>query len=277
MIAIKELKLMLVVLLYSLLLSVGFMAQADAITTDFSSTEVAKAKARVEQVNVQINQQLFQYAFDNKALAPRLADVLTPVALQNNWYWPASALYKTDDNAAQLLQQQVLQQLSALQLEYAADAKLQHALSRMAAQVKSWQLATRIFIPIDYDFARAVAKLNPRFTAGDYLLQLYPRPAQITVLGLVQQPGKISHKNAASVAAYTDEFKLLPAAATDILYVIQPDGRIDKVTVAAWQQPTIEAMPGAQLFVPFKPALFSAKWQNLNQSILALARHRVLL
>lgn len=239
------------------LLSSGLMAQAD----DANAI-----------VSVQVNQELYQFSS-----SPRLVDILAPVALVDNWYWPASALYKTDDNSAHVLQQRVLQQLADLQQKYATDTKLQQALLSMVSQVQSWQLATRVFIPIDYDFARARAALNPKFTPGNYRLQIYTRPAQITLLGLVSNHGKIGHKNAGNVAQYVAEMSPLAAADTNTLYLIQPDGRIVKVTAAAWQQNTIEAMPGAQLFVPFKTGLLSAKWQRLNQDIVALARHRVLL
>ncbi|WNO59395.1 capsule biosynthesis GfcC family protein [Rheinheimera sp. MMS21-TC3] len=229
------------------------------------------------EVKVQINQQLYIYAAEQQSQIPRLADVLAPVALTDNWYWPASALFKTDDNSAQLLQQKILQQLSQLQHDYATDADVQQALNSMTAQIQAWSLATRVLIPIDYDFARAKPSQNPRFIPGSYLLQLYKRPSQLSVFGLVQQPSRISYKNATKVGDYISDISRLAAADKGTLYVVQPDGRIIKVTLGAWQQQKIEAMPGAQLFVPFKPAMFSAKWQQLNQDILALARHRVLL
>jgi flagellar biosynthesis protein FliQ len=42
----------------------------------------------VAQVQVQINEDV--YSFN---LAPRLAEVLTPVANSNEWYWPSAQLY----------------------------------------------------------------------------------------------------------------------------------------------------------------------------------------
>ena len=52
------------------------------------------------EVNVDINGQRYSYT-DN----PRLADVLQPYALQQNWYWPAAALYRTDTQRAEKLRQ----------------------------------------------------------------------------------------------------------------------------------------------------------------------------
>ncbi|CAM3863427.1 capsule biosynthesis GfcC family protein [Rheinheimera salexigens] len=242
-----------------------------------SSGLTVQANEINEFVAVQINQKSYQYSFANKSLAPRLTDVLSPVALTENWYWPVSALYNTDDTTAQLLLQRVLQQLDELQQEYAADIDKQQAIISMVSQIKSWQLATRVFIPIEYDLARVSAEFNPKFMPGNYQLRLYKRPSHITLFGLVKQPGKSTHINAGNVKQYLTEFSSLAAADSNTLYLIQPDGSIIKETVAAWQQTTIEAMPGAQLFVPFKLGLFSTRWQRLNQDILALARHRVLL
>ncbi|MGI5308748.1 capsule biosynthesis GfcC family protein [Rheinheimera sp. WS51] len=238
------------------------------------------------ELSIQINQQLYRYQFASQLLtdsgvtvqttAPRLADVLAPVALDDKWYWPVSALYNTSDNSAQLLQQQVLALLAELQEAEASDTDLQQALSAMTKQVQSWQLASRVFITIDYDLARAKAEHNPAFSAGDYLLKLAPRPSHVSVLGLVTQPGKINHKAATPAAGYAADLTYLAAADRHSLYIIQPNGQVVKTTVAAWQQQLVEAMPGAQLFVPFKSGLFSAKWQQLNQAIVQLARHRVL-
>lgn len=245
---------------YGSLLLAAFFTQAEAV----KPTETV--------VKVEINQQL--YVFDQ---LPRLADVLAPVALERNWYWPASALYRTDDDTAQVLKQQVLAQLTLLQQEHSTDTQIHAALITMMQQVQSWTLATRILIPIDYDFARVRAALNPRFTAGNYVLQLYTRPSQVRVFGLVESPLDVAHKSAENLASYLTEMKMLDAAAKDVVFLLQADGRIITVSVAAWQRDVIEAMPGAQLFVPFKVPLFSRKWQRLNQDIIELARHRVLL
>lgn len=251
-----------------------------------SAEAINPVKPADNELSIQINQQLYNYKFANQALAdadpkvkpvaPRLSDVLAPVALTEKWYWPVAALYNSSDNTALLLQQQLLDQLAALQQTHATDTKLHEALSAMTKQVQAWQLASRIFIPIDYDLARAKAKYNPRFTAGQYLLRLATRPSQVTVFGLVAQPGKIMHKNTADVAEYVADLSYLAAADSNTLYIVQPNGAVITTTVAAWQQQRFEAMPGAQLFVPFKSGLFSAKWQQLNQDILMLARHRVL-
>ncbi|HBN90366.1 capsule biosynthesis GfcC family protein [Rheinheimera aquimaris] len=222
-------------------------------------------------ITVDINGQTVQFDAN-----PRLAEVLAPVALQQSWYWPAAALYKKNGDTAEQQRLQVLQMVNALKQHYAADMDLLNALQSVERQVGSWTLAERIVMPVDYDLARILPQHNPRLTDGHYLLQLTKRPQNIYVFGAVDYADAIVHRGAATVAEYISAAKLASAADTEQISIVQPDGTIQSAGTEYWNQTHTEAMPGAQLFIPFKTALFNSQLDELNKRLPELAIHRVL-
>lgn len=224
-------------------------------------------------VRIEINHQ--NYTFKTE---PRLAEVLAPVALQQNWYWPAAKLYRLNSsglnsNEPEHLREKVLQQLQALQRK--AEPALQQQLTTLQSQISSWQLAERILIPVDYDLARAQAPFNPRFEPGAYKLQLVSRPETVLFWGAIEKPLTLTHSGATAISDYLPSVVRSDFADKSYVYIIQPDGRIIRAGVAAWNQQHSEAMPGAQVFIPFADGWFGADLDSLNKSILALVLHRV--
>ena len=219
-------------------------------------------------VSVEINNSI--YTFENN---PRLAEALAPVALQQSWYWPASTLSRLNSSRPEQQRQAVIQQLEALQGK--AGPALQQQFAALQSQISSWQLAERILIPIDYDLARAKAPFNPRFEPGSYKLQLVARPEQVQFWGAVLRPIAVAHSGATAIAAYLPAVEHSAFADKSVVYLIQPNGSIAEVGVAGWNQQHTEAMPGAEVFIPFATGWFSKDINKLNQDLLALALHRV--
>ncbi|WP_240222198.1 capsule biosynthesis GfcC family protein [Rheinheimera hassiensis] len=214
-----------------------------------------------------------RYQFDTN---PRLNEVLAPVALQNNWYWPAAALYQLDSDEPEQLRQLLLQQIVALKQNNVADSDFVTTLQSLERQLASWRLGKRIAMPIDYDFARIRPDLNPRFDNGAYLLQLKQRPASVYLFGAVSSAVAVPHRGAAAASDYL--VSVQPTALADLsqLMLLQPDGTAQAVGSTYWNHSHIEAMPGAQVFIPLQSQLFSSQLDKLNKRLLELASHRVL-
>ncbi|HEY9041754.1 MAG TPA: capsule biosynthesis GfcC family protein [Rheinheimera sp.] len=221
-------------------------------------------------VNVDINGQQRSYS-DN----PRLADVLKPYALQQQWYWPAAALYRTDTQQAEKLRRQLLALATEL-AQQSDDAQLRDSLALLQAQVNQWQLADRVNIRVDYDAATVVPALNPRFDTGSYRLVLQRRPNTVFVGGAVRREVSVPHLGASDVAAYTASIKMTPGADSEQLAIVQPDGRIIKAGISYFNRSNTEAMPGAQLLVLFTEPMLDQRFSTLNTLLQQLAVHRIL-
>ncbi|WP_019674698.1 capsule biosynthesis GfcC family protein [Arsukibacterium perlucidum] len=230
----------------------------------------AKPGAAEAVVRVQFNGQSYIYQ-----QPPRLADVLGAVALTDDWYWPASGLYRLDTAQPEQLRRQIIQQLAALKGKWQQDSNYQNSIEQLKFQLQQWQLAERVAIKIDYDLARLKPAANPQFEPGQYLLRLTGRPQHIMVFGLARAE-RITHYGNSSVTVYAGQLRRLAGGSTDWLYVLQPDGAVIKAGIASWNQQHIELMPGAQLFVPFDTSFFGAEFAEINQAVLKLAKHRVL-
>lgn len=218
------------------------------------------------KVAVTINQQ--QYTFNEP---PRLTEVLAPVALNQAWYWPASKLFRLETTEPETEREQLLTEIA--RLAQLADDNLALSLASLAAEIKQWQLAKRIVLPIDYDLARVQAAANPRFEPGAYQLLLTHRVEQVTVFGAINRTLLLAHQGPDSAFSYLSQLNLSKAATSKQLWLIQPNGTVillDKV-----KAPLVAPMPGALLFVPFANKWFSNDLNLLNQRVVALAVNRM--
>lgn len=220
------------------------------------------------QVSIQINQHKFDFT-----ASPRLAEVLSPIAYQDNWYWPAARLFRSDTHEALALRNSVIAKLKFLQLSLNNDSAV--LVDELIQQINSWQLADRILINLDYDRAQTNPQLNPQFEQGQYKLDLVTRPTSFTVFGLVRQPVVIDLTDNMCAHHYINSaFSQLENK--DFVYLISADGRIDKIGIAYWNAGCVDIMPGSQIYLPFNESQFFSENRELNRQIVELALNRIM-
>jgi len=219
-------------------------------------------------VTLHINNQQFDYVD-----APSMVEVLSPVAQSADWYWPASKLFRLKTTNLEAERDSLLAQLE--QLKVNASDKAKQEITALQYFVRQWQLAERIVIPIDYDRARLESSFNPSFEPGSYLMQLSRRPTTVTFWGALQNSVTLYHKGVTPVAEYLTALTFSEYADRQNVVILQPDGRVQTVGIAAWNNQFSEVMPGATVFVPFSFGIFDAELQQLNERLLALAVNRI--
>lgn len=219
-------------------------------------------------VTVDINGQRWHY---NEP--PRLDTVLTPVALQQDWYWPAASLFSLSDTSAEAERQALLQQIEHVKARQGSE--LQEALTQLSYHIAGWQLATRRVLAINYDLARLDNRYNPAFDTGDYLLQLTTRPQTVRFWGAVDQVLTLPHAGVTPVTAYLPAIGRSSVADLSYVLIITPAGEVKQVGVASWNQQYTELLPGSSVYIPFAGGLLSGDLTKLNKDIAGLARHRV--
>lgn len=228
----------------------------------------ARAFATVE---VQINQQQFSYSDP-----VRLAQVLEPVSGSRDWYWPASAIYSTDDDSAEQLRNQLLSQLTMLKADMEPSDSVYKVLSSIEMQVKAWKLATRVVRPINYDAARLNSAENPQLNHGSYLIRLMTRPDSVHLVGAVTRSGDYAHKSQVSTPDFLSSVSMMNGAEHDFVYVISPSGDVSRVGIAYWNGTYNQLVPGSQVIVPVFSSIFSPSLAKFNDNLAQLAVHRVL-
>lgn len=236
--------------------------------TPFLLFVTALALPVTANIKVEINGKQWSYS-----QPPRLDTVIAPVALDKEWYWPATALFSLSDATAETQRQVALAQINALKAD--ASVELAQALTRLADLIAGWQLASRVDITIDYDLIRINQQNNPGFDTGEYKLELNTRPNSVYFWGAVDKPLVLPHAGAAAVAEYLPSVSRSKTADFSYVLVITPYGQVKKVGVAAWNTLSTELMPGSSVYIPFAGGLLTSDLAKLNHDIAGLARHRV--
>ncbi|QHJ13444.1 hypothetical protein FX988_03705 [Paraglaciecola mesophila] len=195
-------------------------------------------------------------------------------------YWPAAALYETQESKIAPLKAQrrrLLEKLTRLHQRFANDDRaLLSAIDQLTQVVNSWQLGKRSPIKIDLDLARIQPPNNPLLTEGDYTLSAKPRSTQVFITGAVNQTRVVAHQAYQDVSQYVPANIRIDKANQDYVYVIQADGRVIFAPTAYWNKQHQEVMPGSLLFVPFNTSLFHPELAEVNDLVVSLANNRLL-
>ena len=200
----------------------------------------------------------------------------------------AAALAAHPDDSAYMLGAALLRE-QAIPAQARLKAGLLFDLELLAAQPKVADAATRMRdafqrMPVT---GRVAQMLDPRpleatptqdtpARSGDRFI--YPtRPDTITVIGAVITPCTLRHDALTTAAAYRAQCPVLPAASSDDLHVIQPDGSHRKVGIALWnREPAASLAPGAVVFVPLADHLVRATAPTFNEEAAAFLATQVM-
>ncbi|MDR7119330.1 capsule biosynthesis GfcC D2 domain-containing protein [Rheinheimera soli] len=227
-------------------------------------------------VLVQHNEQFYGYM-----TLPRLSEVVVTVNKVPALYWPAGRLYKTNPDVVAYLESQrqdLLQSLNNLQQYYLQDQQLElaNSVEHVKNQIKTWILAQQQMLPLDPDRVRAKQALNPRLLAGQYLLQVDSRPGSLSVVGFTETT-QLELMNATDASDYIKLMIPMVGASTSFLYILPATSSPILAQTGLWNQKRQDVPAGAVLFVPFEQRLLPAEFDELNQQVVELLQHRVVL
>ncbi|AID26629.1 capsule biosynthesis GfcC D2 domain-containing protein [Salmonella bongori] len=204
--------------------------------------------------------------------AERLLDVVGQPRLATSW-WPAAVIGEEQATVtARRQQQELLARLAALSSGEAGDAAA--AINALRQQIQALKVTGRQFVRLDPDVVRVSERGNPPMQ-GHYSLWVGPQPTQISLFGLISQPGNRSFVPGRSVASYLEGQRLLSGADRSYAWVIYPDGRTQKAPVAYWNKRHVEPMPGSIIFVGFADSLWSRSPETMNTDILHTLTQRI--
>ena len=197
--------------------------------------------------------------------AERLADLVGQPRLAGSW-WPGAVITSPMAAAKAGREHQALvAELAALAVDGGGSAA--GAINALRNQLQAIPVTGRLLVPLDPDTVRVHNKNNPPLE-GNYTLWLGREPSTVTLVGLVDKPGKMPFTPGRDAASYLDDVSLLSGADRSYAWVIYPDGRTQKAPVAYWNKRHVEPMPGSILFVGFADSLWTNKYEALNAEIL---------
>ncbi len=140
--------------------------------------------------------------------AERLLDLVGQPRLATSW-WPAAVIGEEQATVtARQQQQELLGRLAALSAEEDGDAATINTLRR---QIQAVKVTGRQLVNLDPDVVRVSERGNPPLQ-GHYTLWVGPQPTQVTLFGLISQPGSQPFVPGRDVASYLEGQRLLSGA-----------------------------------------------------------------
>ena len=185
----------------------------------------------------------------------RFADAALAAQPRRDAYLLGASVFRVEAQREQLrLRAGLLHDLG----EVAASTDVPPAVAARAQQLRAWveRLPATGRLPMEGDARRLEATKGDRnrlITSGDRLY--YPeRPRTISVVGAVHAPCAAAHVPGQDASGYLAACAVDKAAAEpDTIQVIQPDGRIHVLGVAAWNRsPPLALAPGAIIYIPLR-------------------------
>ncbi|TFY87675.1 hypothetical protein DYL59_17960 [Pseudomonas kairouanensis] len=198
----------------------------------------------------------------------RLLDLITASQPDAEGYWLGAAwLHQPLRDRQARLKAGVLFDLQTL--HDAALAAGDEARARMAAQwyahvqalpVTGRQVAVLDPVAVEVGFAP-----NLLVSDGDRLVYP-PRPDTVRVLGAVVAPCTVAFRPLQRARDYLEACP--PLAPTDDLWLIQPDGQVTRLGIAAWnREDGTPPAPGSTLLVPLRSDDLAPPTPELNQQL----------
>ncbi|MBT8765780.1 capsule biosynthesis GfcC family protein [Metapseudomonas boanensis] len=202
----------------------------------------------------------------------RLHDVLLPAQVSPKAYLLGAAWLHGPLREEQVrLKLGVLFDLATLERNALLDDRLALAelATRLSAKVQAMPVTGRRVAELDPVKVELNREHNPVLSAGDRLLYP-PRPDFVVVEGAVQAECRLPFVPFLPARDYLDACPRHAEADPDELFVVQPDGRVQRQGVALWNRTEAPApAPGARIYVPVRSAGQGEPTPDLNAEFAA--------
>ena len=189
----------------------------------------------------------------------------------------ANGLYKD----IEAKKRHVFNQLDAFSAEE-PEAKL------VKQQLASFQYLNRVFIELDRNAVISQSGKNPLLVSRSNLdktsatqaqrfsLYLPKRPTSIQLVGAMKESVTMNLIEHGTLNDYLDALPsgfIGESADKSVAYVVQPDGVVQTIQYAYWNEKPVYLAPGAMVFMAFDA--LPSEYSTLNQDIVDLLRNKV--
>lgn len=175
----------------------------------------------------------------------------------------------------------VFNQLDAFSVEE-PEAKL------VKQQLASFQYLNRVFIELDRNAVISQSDKNPLLVSSSHTnkpsdsqiqafsLYLPQRPTSIQLMGAMKESVTMNLIEHGTLNDYLDALPngfMGESVDKSVAYVVQPDGVVQTIQYAYWNELPVYLAPGAIVFMAFYS--LPSEYSTLNQDIVDLLRHKV--
>ncbi|PMH39130.1 hypothetical protein BCU69_19090 [Vibrio cyclitrophicus] len=155
-------------------------------------------------------------------------------------------------------------------------------------QLASFQYLNRVFIDLDRNAVISQSDKNPLLVSSSHTnkpsdsqtqafsLYLPQRPTSIQLMGAMKESVTVNLIEHGTLNDYLDALPngfIGESADKSVAYVVQPDGVVQTIQYAYWNEQPVYLAPGATVFMAFYS--LPSEYSTLNQNIVDLLRHKV--
>ncbi|MEZ9503051.1 capsule biosynthesis GfcC family protein [Vibrio sp. 10N.286.51.B11] len=189
--------------------------------------------------------------------------------------------FKEANQAIEAKKRNVFNQLDAFAVEE-PEAKL------VKQQLASFRYLNRVFIELDRNAVISQSDKNPLLVSSSHTnkpsdsqtqafsLYLPQRPTSIQLMGAMKESVTMNLIEHGTLNDYLDALPngfIGESADKSVAYVVQPDGVVQTIQYAYWNEQPVYLAPGAIVFMAFYS--LPSEYSTLNQDIVDLLRHKV--
>lgn len=217
------------------------------------------AQAQASTMQVQAAGEVSQAGVLRLDGAPRLSDLVKAAKVRNDAYVLGAAWLRPSARPQQVrLKAGLLYELGSIGASARSDGR--SVLADMAMRMRSWIAALPVTgrkpMSTLEPHALQVDRADNRSLREGDILYYPPRPTAVHVVGALVQDCELPHVGLRDARDYLSDCRLSPLADPDLLYVIEPDGKVFEQGIALWNRsPPMPVAPGAVLYVPLSQKL----------------------
>jgi hypothetical protein len=229
-------------------------------------------------VDVQVAGEVRQPGTIRLPAGSRFADAVLSAMPDPRSSYPlaAAALRVQAEPAQRRLKAGLLFDLQALAEAPDSDAPLRARAEALHRWVQSLPVTGRVMGQLDPRRLEVDRASNRVLAAGDRFIYP-PRPATVTVVGAVAQSCTLKHEALRDARAYLRDCAPDADADPNALFVIQPDGQVQQLGIAAWNRGEPQSLaPGAVVYVPLDERLLRGQADTFNADLAAFLATQVL-
>ncbi|MBK5914527.1 capsule biosynthesis GfcC family protein [Rhodocyclus purpureus] len=243
--------------------TLAMMAGLAQAAEGWQGTSTIKPATPLQPIRIEVSGRVARPGTQRLPADARLFDATQAAGVRADAYLAGAAwLRPSAREKQQALKAGLLHELMQAQQQALRDEQGERAslLSRLHAEVSALQVSGRVTTVLDPVRLELEAQLNHRLADGDRLLYP-PRPDSVTVSGAVQKECRLPFVGLRPAADYLRDCPAHGEADPDWLIVIQPDGKVSRHGIAAWNRNEGQPLaPGARLLLPLRGA---SAWRSL--------------
>jgi len=179
--------------------------------------------------------------------------------------WPTGASLLRDSAARDQVRLKAALLHDLDQLGKSESPEVRDTAARLSRLLEAMPVTGRVQAQLDARRLEVQRESNRPLVVGDRIVYAV-RPEHVRVYGAVVDECDLRHESLRDASDYLQSCPRTSVADRDWMYVVQPDGAVQRLGIALWNRSAAQALaPGATLYVPLRATVTKALDGDFNE------------